>query len=383
MIGGGKSCAIRLGAMFLIFSLFVLFSGCKSGECARKLEIDYSKFDLARCESKILNWKIKHGSHIYLPDSLTTITRNMLPYLFYSFPITIYKGVIIYENYRKKCDSTVMTFIDTNGAVLRRYGLKGIFHSLQIVNDTLLLCTKVDIYSGRTEGVLINDRGNAVKKYFFLLDPRFLIHYRIFDNYVFTVGFEDLKDSASYNRGFGCYSLDNWKHLADGALYPCKIYEAICIDVAKVAQFIVKRDTVFGVLTYAPIFFKHSISDDKEKQYLLPFYRDFAIWDFRNCDYLNSATELLYKYNWSYQYYANMLNDSVMYIFRVIRGKDPKFFIDFYDYESEPPVYLGSVKVDEQFEPLCGWEDRIILLDRKLLLERNKARIVSGHIQYG
>ena len=363
----------------LLFLVSILLSGCRS-DCAHQVELDYSKLNLARCESEIIEWKIKYGNTIYLPDSLTTITRSFLPYLFYSSPITTYRNLILFENYEKETDSTIITYIDTNGIDLFHYSLKGIFYNPQIIDDTLLLCTRE--MNNRTEkGVLLNKKGNLTNEYFFLLDPRFLIHYQIFDKYIFTVGFEDLKDhNVLYNRSWGCYSLDDGKHLSDGAIYPYKIYAAICIDVSKAAQFIVKSDTVIGVLAYAPIFFKHSILNDKEEQWLLPFYKDFEIWDFRNCD-LDLDTKLLYKYNWSYQYYANALNDSVLYVFRVIRGRNPRFFIDFYNFKSESPIYLGSIRADNNLEPLCGWKNRIVFLDRKLLFKKDKVKIVLGYIE--
>ncbi|MCD6595342.1 hypothetical protein J7L68_06685 [bacterium] len=274
-------------------------------------------------------------------------------------------------------------YIDTTGKLLESFEISDAVGYPQIINDSLLLCTK---FGYNRIGLLLNSKGELLKNITFPFESRVAIVYKMIGEYIFTIGSQDIShpEDFDYDWTVGCYSKNSLQFIENMGGYPIKLHnyinEYVRVETGAPAHFVLKNNIIYGIFSHFPVFFIHNIKNNTEKLWKLKI-DDFAI------PYLapnvapgkeNALYKQLSKDKWSVQYYSNFLNDSLLIVFR---EHNPPYYIDMYNVKYDTPIYLGSLKIDNDWQPITSWKNRIIFLNRDLLLKENKIELKLGYIR--
>ncbi len=361
--------------VILVIPLFLLFISCKNTD---KDTYPFYPEKYKKCDSKITKINIENGNFIKIKDTLFTDYLATIDFRGSSILLDSDSNKLVIVN--SYIDSgTVFHCYDTSGNKLYEWKSNIPLTFPQIINDSMILFTTIEY---TTRGFLTNlTNGEIIKKFILPFESRFGINYQIVDDYLFTVGFQDIKDEKiKENFAVGCYNKNDLRLLSDICRYPIELSDRIHFIVTRPAQIDVINDTAYGVFAFFPLIFKSGVTDATEEQWLSPIYKKYNYSYFKSVapEKVSEVKEKLENCQWSVQYYADMVNDS---LFMVFREHNPPYYIDLYNIKPEPPVYLGSKKVEDNWQPVSSWKNRIILVDRDLLLKENKILLQFAYVE--
>ena len=335
-----------------------------------------------KVDKNIEGFNIEYTKTISIKDKLDNDILKKIPK--FDTPLSICadsnKIVVLLLSFSNE---SKITYIDTTGKILGSFKFSDAVEYPQIINDSLLLCTKLGY---NRIGLLLNSNGKLFRKIEFPFEPRVAIVYKMIGEYIFTIGSQDISnpEDFDYDWTVGCYNKNSLRFIEDMAGYPIKLHnyinEYVRVETGAPAHFALRNNIVYGVFSHFPVFFVHNIKSNTEQLWALKI-NDFAI------PYLapnvapgkeNALYKQLSKDKWSVQYYADFLDDS---LFIVFREHNPPYYVDMYNVKYDTPIYLGSLKIDNDWQPITSWKNRIIFLNRDLLLKENKIELKLGYIR--
>ena len=362
--------------IILIIPLIIFNFSCRNA--GKRNVINYDLFKAHLCKTDIIDYNITYSYKISLERGLSKRTLELISRRTCPIPISNNKNRILISYFFPPDQNRIFSY-DTTGKLVDELIYNTRLNEIQLIDDTLLLATTSEY---NPKGILFNIKNkSALRKFIFPLETRFAIHYKILDNYIFTIGFQDINnDETPFNYTVGIYELNKLKFISDIAEYPSDLaIGKIRVISTSPSQVLKKDNTLYGVFSFYPIMFKYSMDEKSEKKWLLPIYKEFSIYDLKyGPDQKEVLKNKLKSYKWSVQYYADFLDDS---LFIVFREHNPPYYVDMYNVKYDTPIYLGSLKIDNDWQPITSWKNRIIFLNRDLLLKENKIELKLGYIR--
>jgi hypothetical protein len=280
-----------------------------------------------------------------------------------------------------KSDSALVCIIENSGKSFSSFFLDDWPQSPQIIDDTTILFT-LGKYSRHA---ILTDRQGKIKRELFLpLDQRPIGTHQIITNKFFRAGFEDKKTYAKgdFNWALGIYDLNNLLPIDKAGSYSEELilhyYTEIKIHATSPVHFTEKNGLICGVFSYFPVIFAFNPETKQENHWRVPF-KEFHIPDNSAFVFPGKEKELkrhLESVSWSLQYRMIDLDDSLAYVFR---GVHTPWFIDVYDFSDSTPVWLGSVQTEDDLQPIAGYRNKILFLNKSKYLN-NKLSFRYGII---
>jgi len=337
---------------------------------------------IGSCDVNITHFEIRDGETISVEDTLTTESMETMPSQSVPVPIdTDSTRILILLS--TLSEGSKISYYDTTGKILGHWKRSEPLRNPQIVDDSLLLCTTI---AYNPIGMLCNSKGELIRKILFPLETRWGINYETFGDYLFTVGFQDISDTTGiqFNWTIGCYNRNNLEFISDAGGYPIRMYsfyfERLRVSPGPRMEFAARNDTIEGAFALYPVIFRHCIKTGEETRWRVPI-DDFTIPDLvENVrpDRKDLLLKQLARCGWSFQYYANFVDDS---LFIVFREHNPPYYIDLYNFKPDTHVYMGSVQVKDGWQPVSSYKNRIVMLDRTLLLKQNRIKLQLAYLE--
>jgi len=358
----------------ILLLMLLLLASC---EDFKKYNFDLIYKSYTPFEKHFLKARLTKGNIFCLNIKPENDIINKIIYKPIPFPINSNeKNIAILLKFKNKAKIFV---VDTSGKIISEFYIKHnirdvtFFINLIFVSESTYLCTQRDFRV--SYGLIFDNHGNVKRKIVLPLEIRIIDAFRINNGYISALGFEQLEDTVGipYNWVGQLYTLDSLIPIDSFGAYPVKFWYDWALRTpmgnGPFIKYVFKKDTIWGVFSLFPIMFKHIVGSGADMQWRIPI-DDFKI-PYLSPYILNkeSLSKAIKKQGWSFQYYANLVNDSLMIVFR---GYLPPYYIDFYNIKSKIPICYGFIKIKGDWQPVCSYKERIVLLNRKELIKKRK-----------
>jgi len=360
-----------------------LIAGCKG---YKKYDFDFINKSYASLEKHLLKVGLIKGNIFSLNIKPENEIIDKIIYKPIPFPINSNeKNITILLKFKNKAKIFV---VDTAGKIINEFYIKHnirdvtFFTNLIFVSESTYLCTQRDFRV--SYGLIFDNHGNVKRKIVLPLEIRIIDEFRINNGYISALGLEQLEDTVGipYNWVGQLYTMDSLIPVDSFGAYPVKLWYDWALRTpmgnGPFIKYVFRNDTIWGVFSLFPIMFKHIVGSGADMQWRIPI-DNFKI-PYLSPYILNkeSLRKAIKKQGWSFQYYANLVNDSLMIVFR---GYLPPYYIDFYNIKSKIPIYYGFIKIKGDWQPVCSYKERIVLLNRKKLIKKRKIVLKFEYIK--